>query len=77
MHLAIRVLRATLVTGYKAGVCIFWADANQKGALSDFIKTLWIDIAVRSGEKPGRRDSNVAPQPTMEEAKKVSSTCSI
>ena len=40
VHLAIRVLQATLVTGYEASVCTPWAEANQKDAVSNLIKTL-------------------------------------
>ena len=73
MRAAIPVLRATLVTGYRSNHCSPWADANEKGALSDLIKTIWVDLGRRAGRKAGCRDTDVAAEPTQAEAKRVSS----
>ena len=64
MRRAIPVLQATLVTGYRAGRCGPWADANEKGALSNLIKTIWLNLGCRTGRKAGCRDEDVAVEPT-------------
>lgn len=73
MRSAIPILRATLVTGYEADGCGPWADGNEKGAFSDLMSRVWMDVAERAGRKAGRREAEVAEEPTMYEAKKVGS----
>ena len=73
MRAAIPVLRATLVTGYNSNHCSLWADANEKGALSDLMKSIWVDLGRRAGRKADCRDKNVAARLMEAEAKRVSS----
>ena len=72
---AIPFLRATLVTGYRAGRCSPWADANEKGALSNLMKTIWVNLGCRTGREAGSKDEDVDVEPTEAEAKRVCSPC--
>lgn len=65
------LLRATLVTGFGAGECTPWADANDKSLLSGLVENLWMEVACRNGEISNEIDEDVAEVPNQMEAKKV------